>query len=132
VVGGAPGVRGHLPGREWLEGLRVVRAIEHRLAEVEHLQIRGGLDRDFGTDAGGIADGDADARFPHDRTFRLKADATSTMVAAGAAAALGAAVAAAGRVRAAAVVGTAGVRDAFAVGQLVAQAALQASALPRQ
>src|SRR6185503_13280857 len=78
------------------------------------------------------ADGDADAGFIHGRIFRLKAEATSTMVAAGAAAALGAAVAAAGRVRAAAVVGAAGVRDAFAVGQLVAQAALQASALSRQ
>src|SRR5690242_13131308 len=54
------------------------------------------------------------------------------MMAAGAAAPLGAAVAAPRRVRAAAMVGAAGVLYAFAVGQLVAETALQSAALPRQ
>src|SRR5260370_28490056 len=51
---------------------------------------------------------------------------------AGTAAPLGAAVAAAGGVRAATVISAAGVLHAFAVRQLVTQAALQAAALPRQ
>src|SRR4051812_43763676 len=54
------------------------------------------------------------------------------MMAARAAAPLRAAVAAPGRIRAAAVIGAAGVLHAFAVRQLVAQAALQPPALTGQ
>src|SRR6187551_3711250 len=62
----------------------------------------------------------------------MRGCAGSAMMAAGAAAALRAAVAAPGRVRTAAVIRAPGVLHALAVGKLIAQAAFQAAALPRQ